>query len=245
MAATLRQKYFIQVQSIKAELSDEKCMCELIDVINNNQRIHILVNNAGYGSGAEFFKLNFSEHLRMIQVHIVASIRLIYAVLPQMMKREEGTIINVSSLGAYTPGHGNTVYSATKLFLTSFSESLFMEVQRWGIKIKCICPGFTHTDFHERRCTNNLSNTAHFMWMDPGDVVKLSVKSLNKKSVVYIPGLINKVIKLITSLLPRRLYYFLMERSSKAKIQPCLVNQIKHFVEKPVSFLFAANTDKV
>jgi uncharacterized protein len=230
-AHELREKNGINVRVVKAELSADEDVEKVIHVINNHHDIHVLVNNAGFGSGVEFCKNNLDDHMKMLQVHVMASVRLIYAVLPQMISRKEGTIINVSSLGAYMPAPGSSVYSATKLFLASFSESLYLEVHKHGIRVQCICPGFTHTDFHARRQSGKIKKAGDFLWMDAEDVVDRSIRSLQHSQIIVIPGVVNKLLKWTTTFIPRRLYYFFMERSVKVKTGPGLFDRFKQLVK--------------
>jgi short-subunit dehydrogenase len=245
LARKLREECGICVRIIKAELSEDQNIQKLIKVIESHDNISVLVNNAGFGSGVEFCKNNLADHMRMLQVHVVVSVKLVYAVLPHMINRKEGTIINVSSLGAYMPAPGSSMYSATKLFLKSFTESLYMEVHQHGIKVQCICPGFTHTDFHERRGNSKIKQTGSLMWMEADAVVAESMKSLKKKTIVCVPGVINKLLIIAAAMVPRRLYYYIMERSGNLKPGAGFFNRVKQFVEKSVPFFFAAHTDQV
>lgn len=245
ICSELSVSFGIRAEAIKAELSEEEDMGRLLEEIQHRDNIAVLVNNAGFGSGVEFSRNNLEEHLKMLDVHVRASVRLVYAVLPQMMIRKEGVIINVSSLGAYMPAPGSSMYSATKLFLASFTESLHMEVRRYGIKARCICPGFTHTEFHERRKEGKINKAGKFMWMEAEDVVKISVRSLKRNKVVVVPGTINRLLIALTGLMPRRLYYFIMERSGKVKVGPGFFDRLKQLIEKPVSFFFATHADQV
>jgi uncharacterized protein len=244
-AFEMRKSYGVCVHIVKAELSSDKDVRKLIRIIEKHDNITVLVNNAGFGSGIEFCKNNLEDHMHMLKVHVIVSVKLVYAVLPQMIKRKGGTIINVSSLGAFMPAPGSSMYSATKLFLASFSESLYMEVHQQGIKVQCICPGFTHTDFHERRHNGKILETNGLMWMEPETVVEKSIKSLRKRNIVLVPGIINKLLIRITALIPRSIYYNIMERSVKVKPGPGFINHIQQFVKKSVPFLFPTHADQV
>jgi hypothetical protein len=217
----------------------------LITIAKQHHGIAVLVNNAGFGAGVEFRQNGLEEHMRMLQVHVVTSLKLIYAVLPQMIRSCKGTIINVSSLAAYMPAPGSSMYSATKLFLKSFSESLYMEVHKYGIKVQCVCPGFTHTDFHDRRKAGHIAGGHGMMWMDARQVVKKSIHALKKDRVILLPGIINNLLVSLSALVPRKLYYYLMETSGNIKVAPRFFDRIKELVEKAVSLLFAANTYKI
>jgi short-subunit dehydrogenase len=215
IARQIREKSGVSVEIVLAELSVEEEVLNLINTIKSHDNVFVLVNNAGFGSGIEFCQNELSSHLQMVHTHVVASIELVYAVLPQMISRKEGIIINVSSLGAYMPAPGSSIYSATKLFLKSFSESLYMEVHKHGIKVQCLCPGFTHTEFHQHRADGQLAQGNKLLWMDTETVLETSIKAINKDKIICIPGMINKLLVGVSAILPRKLYYWLMQRSGK------------------------------
>lgn len=211
LAKELQGRYGISVEYITAELSEDTDVCKLLKAVENHGHISVLINNAGFGAGKEFCSSELGCHMQMLQVHLVASLRLTYAVLPGMISRREGTIVNVSSLGAFMPAPGSSMYSATKLFLKSFTESLHMEVSHYGIKLHCLCPGFTHTDFHARRHGGRVPKSSFLMrWMEAEEVVDSCLKSLEKGRVVHVPGFFNRMLVRIVSLIPSSLYYRLM-----------------------------------
>jgi uncharacterized protein len=218
LANQLEKGFGVSVTIITAELSDEKDINTLIQVIANNDNISVLVNNAGFGSGREFCKCDLACHMQMLQVHVITTLKLVHAVLPQMIRKRSGTIINVSSLAAFMPAPGSSIYSATKLFLKSFTESLHMEVSQYGIRIQCLCPGFTSTDFHKRRSAGNAPGPGRLIhWMNPETVVRKCLESLEKGKIVYVPGLTNRLLFRIVPLIPRFLYYNLMMKIAKNK----------------------------
>jgi short-subunit dehydrogenase len=217
LAGELQSASGINVQCIIAELSEEKDVNNILQVIDEVGSISVLVNNAGYGSGQEFCSCSLGTHMQMLSVHVVASLKLMYAVLPGMIRSQGGTIINVSSLGAFTPAPGNSMYSATKIFLKSFTESLHMEVSRYGIKLQCLCPGFTNTEFHNRRAEGNVRKTSGLFWMEADEVVDECLRSLEKNKIVCVPGIFNRILRYIVSLLPDKIYYRLMAAVTEKK----------------------------
>jgi short-subunit dehydrogenase len=245
LAKEMHERYGTVTKIIKAEFSIERDVLKVMKAIGSYDNIRVLVNNAGYGSGIEFSNCQLADHLCMLHVHVEASIRLVYAVLPQMIDRNEGTIINVSSIGAYLPGPGSVMYTGTKLFLAGFSESLQTEVHKHRIKVRCLCPGMTYSDFHSRRCIGHEVNTGKWMWMEPEKLVKIAVKSLDKQKVIVVAGSINKIIVAAVSMLPKRMYYFIAEQSSQVKLGTGLFNRMKQFVEKTVPFFFSTHTDQI
>ncbi len=225
LARELKLEFGTSVTIVTAELSADEDVARLVQIIRQREDIHVLINNAGYGSGLEFMPNDIEDHLRMVQVHVIASLRLIHAVLPQMARRKQGTVINVSSLGAFTPACGSSMYSATKMFMKSITESLSIELHRSGIRMQCLCPGFTRTDFHQRRsCGQDIRKAGTILWMDAGKVVEKSLNALEKGFILCIPGILNKLIVHLSSLMPRNIYCMLMHRSIQADVAPGFFN---------------------
>lgn len=208
MAGALSSEYGISVEVIKAELSDGKDMDRLIKHIKGLDSIEFLVNNAGFGTYDYFWKEKIEEQERMVAVHVTAAMRLAHAVLPSMIERGRGFIVNLSSLGAFLPLKINAVYGGSKAFLNIFSESLQMELADTGIRVQALCPGFTRTDFHGRieKMQGDMGRLNKFYWMSPDSVVDYSLKRLEKGRVICIPGFRNRVLLRIASMLPRWLY---------------------------------------
>ncbi|MFC2038288.1 SDR family NAD(P)-dependent oxidoreductase [Chloroflexota bacterium] len=202
----------INANLVIAEFSRDEDIQKVLDAVNADHNIEFLVNCAGYrGPMKPFIDSDVSDFERMIKVHQVVPVRLISAVLPQMIERQRGTIINVSSMAAFLPVPEIGVYGGTKSFLRFFSEVLHQELRGKGIKIQALCPGYTLTNFAKDSMTedefNKLVNSVKFLQMSPEEVVEHSWRHLKKKSVVCIPGIKNKAMVFLLSLLPRNLYY--------------------------------------
>ncbi len=158
----------------------------------------ILINNAGFATLGYFADVPIEKSMRMFHVHMAASIQFTHSALQIMLNRKQGAIINVSSMGAFTLTPGNVLYDATKSFLITFSENLWLEVKDMGIKIQALCPGFTRTEFHEvgDLINFNKSTVPDSLWMTPDMVVSLSLKALGKKKeLVFTPGWKNRLSK--------------------------------------------------
>jgi uncharacterized protein len=209
--AELKRKNNVNVEIILADLAYENDVERIEEIIRKNKDIDVLINNAGFFFGKPFWKNDIRSLESMVKVHIIAPVRLILAALPNMTMNRKGTIINLSSLVSFMPVPQDAMYSATKLFNNSFTESLYISVKDKGIKVQLLCPGFVrNTRFHERAGMNLsiLKNWEILPWMEPETVVKISVRNLRKKNkVIVIPGFRNRAIKFIVSILPRPLYY--------------------------------------
>jgi short-subunit dehydrogenase len=152
----------------------------------------------------------------MLKVHVNAPVMLIHKVLPQMISNRTGVIINVSSLAAFIPTAGNSMYSSTKSFLVNFTESLHMDVGKFGIRVQCLCPGFTRTDFHKNLNVPWESRFGWLHWMQPEEVVEYSVSCLNKGQVICIPGFVYRVISHLAGAVPRNLYYLIAHKMDRS-----------------------------
>jgi len=186
--------------------------------ISATPNIIFLINNAGFGTRGRFADVDLEKHLEMIDVHVRASTRLTHAVLRQMIRNNEGYIINISSMAALLKKRGSPTYGGTKLFLNQFSLMLQNELKSTNIKVQALCPGYTHTEFHSVRDFEgfNKSVIPKFLWMEAEDVVDISLKSLNKKKVVIIPGFKNRIfLKLENSRILGRLLVNLLSRKRK------------------------------
>ena len=171
------------------------------------QRSIVLVGLMGCGKSAIgrrlaaklallFIDADVERHLDMIRVHVLASVRLTCAVLPGMVERNRGAVINMSSLCAWTPCAGVVPYSSTKAYLTVFSQGLQDELRETNVRIQALCPGFVHTGFHDTEGMSNFdpAQIAGWLWMMPDDVVECSLKSLASKRVIVIPGWRNRIL---------------------------------------------------
>jgi short-subunit dehydrogenase len=210
LSNALSQDYNIHAEAIIAELSDEKELDSLAEKVKKIQNLEILVNNAGFAKQNVFHEEDFSTHEVMIKVHNLALIKLCHAALPHMVSKGKGTIINVSSLSAFTPFPSNAVYSASKAFVTRFTESIYLELQGTGVSVQALCPGMTRTDLHEKMGFDK--NTVYkdkglMKAMTPEEVVNISLQCLEHGKVLCVPGGNNKVSRLLLKVLPQAVIY--------------------------------------
>lgn len=204
----------INIEVIVADLSVPGDIARLVRRIKQMEHIDMLVNCAGYGQRCPFYQEEEHEILDMLSVHVTAIVQLVHAALPLMINQQGGAIIAVSSLAAFLPAPDSSIYASSKAFLNTFIESLHMEVRQHGIKLQSLCPGPTHTDFHKG--TDMAKSVSGIdLWMEPDEVVDISLKALKNGEVICVPGSINKVIKNIAPVLPRRSYYRLTEKFAK------------------------------
>ncbi len=150
LADALSKNHNIDAEIIIAELSDDGQVDLLLSKVRTAKGLEVLVNNAGFARENSFHEEPLTTHEIMLKVHILVPVKLCHAVLPGMVARGKGALINVSSLAAFLPLPGQAMYSSTKAFLKSFTESIHLELLGTGVKVQVLCPGMTRTDFHER-----------------------------------------------------------------------------------------------
>lgn len=190
-------------RSIVIDLSREGAAGELIaDIAAAGETIDLLVNNAGFGLHGRFDKADPRRLRQMIDLNCGALMELCRAVLPNMVDRRSGAILNVASTAAFQPGPGMAVYFATKAFVLSFTEALHEELKPHGIRVSCLCPGPTRTEFGE---VAGFGGNGLFdrVAMNSAEVVDAGLKGLDKNHAVVVPGWMNRVTAASTRFAPR------------------------------------------
>jgi uncharacterized protein len=154
--------------------------------------VDLLVNNAGFGLIGKFAELDAKREREMIDLNAGTLTDLCRAVAPAMIKRKSGAILNVASTAAFQPGPKMAVYFATKAFVLSLSEALHEELKPHGIKVSCLCPGPTRTEFGD---VAGFGGNGLFdrVAMESPAVVKAGLAGLDKNKAVVVPGWMNKV----------------------------------------------------
>jgi short-subunit dehydrogenase len=192
MARELQGQHAVKVEVLQADLATSEGVERVERRIAEDATFDLLVNNAGFGGGpGSFWEREAGHHLNMVQVHVAATVRLCRAALPGMIARGRGGIINLASIAAFSPFSG-PMYSGTKAFLVMFSENLQGELQDTGVSIQALCPGMTHTEFHEVADIDK-AIVPGFLWMTAEKVVRISLRRLGH-GAVCVPGWKNKTI---------------------------------------------------
>jgi short-subunit dehydrogenase len=165
-------------------------------------RVDVLVNNAGFGAYGRFADLPVERQLEMLQVNITAVTHLTRLLLPGMIERCQGGILNVASTAAFQPGPGMAVYYATKAYVLSFSEAVAEELAGTGVTITALCPGPTETNFAaaaNAQSTNLFKKGA----MSADCVARIGHRAFRQGRVVAVAGLRNKLLLFSVRLSPR------------------------------------------
>ncbi len=216
LAEQIRSKYEVDVYVILAELSDCEEVKKVVDYIKERE-IEILVNNAGFGANSLYPVSDLAVMEQLAKVNVLAPMELTHAVLPGMVERGSGTIINISSESVYMIVQKNAVYSGAKAFIKSFTEGLHLDLMNTGVKVMAVCPGLTHTDFHEKMGIDKSRqiDRGQIRWMSPEKVVETALKDIEKGKVISIPGTHTKMLTLMLNLMPRKSYYKFMYNFSQ------------------------------
>jgi short-subunit dehydrogenase len=195
---------------VLGDLSDRRTIDALAEA-GRNREVSLLINNAGYGAGRDFLEDSEANQMGMLAVHCEAVALLCRALIPQMLRAGSGQVINVSSIAGEQSLPKSVMYTATKSFLTRFTESLALELRPLGIVVQALIPGFTHTDFHDKlpEWERERRSKGIIRWQTADHVAAFSLRQLRKKNprILAVPGFFNKLIFAVPHILPRRLYY--------------------------------------
>src|SRR3954452_21209816 len=180
-------------RAVALDLSKANAAAKLMaDIEAAGEAVDLLVNNAGFGLIGQFAELDAKRLRQMIDLNVGTLTDLCRAVAPQMIKRKSGAILNVASTAAFQPGPRMAVYFATKAFVLSLSEALHEELKPHGIKVPCLCPGPTRTEFGDVAGFGGNGLFDHVA-MGAREVVEGGLKGLDRNKAVVVPGLVNKV----------------------------------------------------
>jgi uncharacterized protein len=203
LAAQLRAKHHVQVDVVSADLSEApaaRMLCEQIAA--RGLHIDILVNNAGFGLLGRFNELPLESQLAMVRLNVTALTELTGRLLPMMIDRGRGGILNVASTAAYQPGPGMAVYYATKAYVQSFSDALHFELRNTPLVVTSLAPGPVATEFGQRSGMDRLSPFTKNA-MSAAQVAQVGHRAFRQRRRTVTPGLMNRFGTVAARLLPR------------------------------------------
>ena len=174
LADQLALEYGVSADAWPADLSRDEGMRGLAELLAKSDRLMVLVNNAGFGTKGLLADRPVSEQATMLELHVMAPMLLTRAVLPGMISRREGVVITVASVASFMTSKGSVNYCATKAYQRVMMESLALELEGTGVRAQALCPGFVHTEFHQRG-EMNTSWIPNFLWLDAPRVVRESL----------------------------------------------------------------------
>jgi len=205
LAKELSTTYSIQADFVAKDLSQPAAPTEIMAELQRKAiNIDILVNNAGFIEYGAFTETNLEKELQMIQVNLVSLTHLTKLLLPSMVKRRNGKILNVASIGAYVPGPFNAVYCATKAYVLSFSEAIAEELKNTKVTVTALCPGATQTEFASKAKIEDVKLFQGSV-MQAKTVAEIAFKALMEGRRIVVPGFINKLAVLCINFIPRKI----------------------------------------
>jgi short-subunit dehydrogenase len=204
LAGEFRKEHGVEVLVIVQDLGLPEAGDEVVRRLDEvGWQVDVLVNNAGVGAHGEFKEIPLDRQLAMVQLNVNALLHLTHRLLPPMVERRRGAILNVASTAAYQPGPYAAVYFASKAFLLSFSDALWEEVRHFNIGVTCLCPGPTRTNFGKEY---DLTQSTGFRLagMEASAVARAGHHALRRGRRTVIPGLLNRLMTFASRFATRR-----------------------------------------
>lgn len=198
----LEAKHGVTIHVLAVDLSDPTTAERIVrELIKQKLDVDILINNAGFGVVGDFSETDWAKEQSMLQVNMLALTELTKLLLPAMLERKQGRILNVSSTAAFVPGPGMALYYATKAYVQSFSEALAEELAGKGVTITALCPGPTQTEFAQ---TAGITSTTLFRSGIPtaASVASDGYRAMLRGQRIVISGFGNQLNRFFARLLP-------------------------------------------
>ena len=204
LAKELTGGHGVEVEVLRADLSKKAGVASVVERLQDDTSVvDFLVNNAGFGTYGPFVELDSDEEAREIEVNCQALVRLCHAAAPAMVRRRQGSILNVSSLASRAATPNNAVYAATKAFVSHFSEALHEELRTSDVSVTVIEPGFTRTEFQARAGLTEDAGMPDFVWQTAEEVAEAAIAGARAGKALVVPGTHNRVAAGLSAMVPR------------------------------------------
>jgi len=202
VASACSSQYRVQTKAVKADLGCTDGIDQLIRELECNANAYeILVNNAGFGIHGDFASADVAENVRLVNVQLTALLKLTRAVLPGMIARRSGKLLNVASVYSFSPVPCQSVYAACKAFLLSFSASLQDELKGTGVTVTVFCPGITQTEFRSRAGIGEKKSDSG---MTAAEAASIAFRETMRGTHIVVPGVMNRAFVFVSRILPVR-----------------------------------------
>jgi uncharacterized protein len=216
LADELAAKHGITADVIAADLGASDAVATLVAALGD-RRIDVLVNNAGVGTYGPFHETDAVKLEQMLQINMVALTSLTRALLPSMVERKSGKVLNVASTAAFMPGPLMAVYYATKAYVLSLGEALQEELKGTGVTVTTLCPGPIATGFQAEADMGSSKLVKGKQLMSAETCAKVAVSKTLRGATVVIPGFVNRLQATSPRFLPRRLVPGMVRRAQAPK----------------------------
>ena len=185
-----------EVLVLPVDLGATEGQTRVVEAIRRGPALDLLVNNAGFSTWGPFAASDLDTELAMLRLHQDATLALTRAALPAMRAARRGALINVASVGGFARLPSAASYAASKAFLISFSRSLHAELADTGVRVQCLCPGYTRTEIHSRDTLSgfDVGRVPAPLWMEAEAVVAASLAALAQEAPPWllVPGELNR-----------------------------------------------------
>jgi hypothetical protein len=207
IARELKQKYGSRVDIMVADLAKDADSARVATRLEGEPHLALLVNNAGFGTKGYFWEASLESQEQMHKLHVMATVRLSHAALRSMVARDFGAIINVASVAAFVRSPGSASYSATKTWMTVFTEALYLELKNAhsNVSVQALCPGFTYSEFHDTLGVSREKTASPAFWLSAEQVVDASLEGLQRGKLFIVPGWRYRVLTAILTKVPASL----------------------------------------
>ncbi len=209
LADELATAHGVRAEHIAADLTDEDARSALVDTVaERGLVVDVLVNNAGLSTTGPVARSDIAGELRMVRTDVEAVVHLCSALVPAMVERGRGAVLNVASMAAFQPLPGQAGYAASKSFVLSYTRAMAQELRGTGVVATALCPGPVETEFAEAAGFGELEagdSLPKIMWLSAHDVAEAGIVGLDRGRDVVIPGTANRVMAGVASVVPHRL----------------------------------------
>ncbi|MFJ1704449.1 SDR family NAD(P)-dependent oxidoreductase [Kitasatospora sp. NPDC088346] len=219
LAADLRLAHGVRVDVVVQDLAEPgaaRLIAAELDALGRT--VDLLVNNAGFGTCGRFEETAAARDHEQLMVNVVAPVDLAHALLPGMLARGSGAVVNVASVAAFQPSPYFAVYASTKSFVLNFSLALRHEYRRRGVRVLALCPGPVETGFFEAIGTRRAAVAGRMA--TPATVVRAALRALDRDRPYVTPGLSNLLAAHLAPRRSRNLVAAVAERITRKVLEP-------------------------
>ena len=217
LGAELAAQHGIEAFAVPADLAGFEAWKPVLDVVAARGRtVDALVNNAGFSIAQSFEGVPWERQRDFLMTLVVNACGLAHAVIPGMVERGRGAVVNVGSMAAFAPGvAGHSLYPGAKSLAVKWSQALAAELKGTGVKVTCVCPGFTLTEFAAANGTQGAMDAAPRRFFQTAEAVVAATLAANDRGqTVVIPGLHNRAAAAMLRYLPESLLIAILSRAS-------------------------------